>query len=136
MLKDRIRGYFLDQDYNCAETMARAASAEYGLELDSQALALLSGFGFGLGCKRTCGALCGGLAALSALTVNGRAHNTPGFNEQNAAYVARFEEQLGSIQCDELMARYRTPEERCLHTVELAADVLESFIADRQISAS
>ena len=49
MLQERAKQYY-DQDYNCAETILRAANDEYQLGLDEAALRLAAGFGGGMGC--------------------------------------------------------------------------------------
>ena len=131
MLKDRAREYYIDKDYNCAESLILAINDEYGLGLDTDTLKLVSGFGLGMGCKRTCGALCSSISALGKLLVQDRAHATPNFTETCADYVAYFTEKLGSDQCDRLRDRYRKDDTRCLEKVELAADVFSEFISRR-----
>lgn len=91
---------------------------------------LVSGFGGGMGCERTCGAVCGALAALGYLRANGRAHATEGFRELCAGFVAKVEQECGSIECSALMARYRTEETRCLGTVLRVADILDAYLEE------
>lgn len=125
MLKERAAAYYLEQDYNCAEAVLRAANDEYRLGLDEKAMKLAGGFGGGLGCGETCGALCGAVAALSAAMIEVRAHATPGLKEACAAYVAKFRETLGSLDCRDIKERYREEGRRCARAVEAAASLLE-----------
>lgn len=52
MLRDRIENLFIDQDYNCAESMLHAANDEYGLGIDKDAFKLVGGYGGGSTAKR------------------------------------------------------------------------------------
>ena len=130
MLKDRLERYYLQEDMNCAETMLRAANEEWKLGLDEKAYRAVAGFGAGCGCGRFCGAVAGGLAALGEERIQARAHATPGFGEQCAAFVNAVETQLGSVECEELKKKYRTEQLRCLRTLELTAEVLQDHMPE------
>ena len=110
----------------------RAANEEYGLGLDEGALKLMAGFGGGMGCGGVCGALSGGIAALSKLRVSDRAHTTPGFSGECARLVAAFEEKAGSCQCSELKARFFREGTRCLDTVEIGCQALEEYLGKKE----
>ena len=129
-MEHRVYDYFITRDYNCAESILRAADAEYGLNLREEDFKLVSAFGGGLGCEKTCGALCGALAVIGRLRVQDRAHTTENFKELCAGFVQRFEDELGSIDCDLLKLQYRTEETRCLKTVELAARALDVYLKE------
>ncbi len=123
-----IQELFLEKDYNCAETVLLWANERYGLRVAPEDVALVSGFGGGLGCGETCGALLGAMAVLSKALVRERAHATPAFREACAELVGRFRADLGSIQCEELKEKYRRPDVRCLFVVERAAAVLDDCL--------
>lgn len=129
-MEKRVYDYFITQDYNCAETILMAANDTYGLGLREQDFKMVSAFGGGLGCEKTCGALCGVLAVLGCLKVTGRAHATENFKELCANFVQKFENDLGSIDCDALKLKYRDEETRCLKTVALAARALEEYLKE------
>ncbi len=131
-MEDRAYDYFITQDYNCAESILRLADERYGLGLREQDFKLVSAFGGGLGCEKTCGALCGALAAIGRLRVEDRAHATENFKELCAGFVQRFEDELGSINCDALKLKYRNEETRCLKTVVLAAHVMDAYLKETQ----
>ena len=50
MMEERLYDYFITRDYNCAETILRAANDQYGLGLREQDFKLVSAFGGGMGC--------------------------------------------------------------------------------------
>jgi C_GCAxxG_C_C family probable redox protein len=129
MLRDRIKEYYLGKDYNCAETLLRAANDEYGLNIPEESFKLLGGFGGGLCCGKTCGALCSGISVIGQQRITGRAHATEGLKEICTEYVKQFEETLGSTECEELVKKYKKEDVRCLETVMLAADILEKTLA-------
>ena len=131
MDKRRIAEIYLQEDNNCAETLLRAASEAYGLDLSPEDTRLIAAFGGGMGCGGTCGALAGALAVLGRVAIEGRAHATPGFRERCAALVQRFERELGSRECDAIKARhFKDDGTRCLHTVCAAADLLDDFLLE------
>ncbi len=59
MIRDFVETYYLEGDYNCAETLLLAANDAYALGLPEGAHRLVSAFGAGMGCERACGAVCG-----------------------------------------------------------------------------
>lgn len=130
VLRDRIETLYLESDFNCAESILLAANAEYQLGLTPQDVKLVSGFGGGMGCGSTCGALTGGVAALGSLLVQQRAHATEGFKEACAGWVEAFTASLGSERCDVLKEKYANTDRRCLDAVLVAADTLEAYLRD------
>ena len=127
-LKQCAHDYFLHKDCNCAEAVVMAANDTWGLGITPADVHLLSGFGGGMGCKRTCGALAGGVAIIGRLAVTDCAHNTPGFGPLCGEFVQQFIDKLGSDQCADLTPRYRTEAERCVAVVEHAAQLLEEHV--------
>lgn len=127
MLKEYAEKYY-SQNYNCAETIIRAANDEYNLGLTEQAMRLCGGFGGGMGCGKACGALCGGISAVSAQLIDDRAHETPELRAKCTALVAAFNRILGDTECKNLMRKYKQPDTRCLNTVLLGCEALESVM--------
>lgn len=125
MLKDRVREYYLNNDFNCAETILRAANDEYSLGLSDDAYRMIGGFGGGMGCGQTCGALCAGIAVVGQKCIEERAHATPSLRGKCTELVAEFKKELGSTQCKEIMVKFKQPDVRCLKTIEHAADALD-----------
>ena len=130
MLADIAQRYYLEGDYNCAESVLLAANEAYGLGLDPECCyRLVSAFGGGMGCVVVCGALSGGMAALGQAAVTGRAHTTEGFKALCTGCVRDFTDTLGGRDCAQLKPKYFSRETKCLKTVRLACDVLERQMA-------
>ena len=126
MLRDTAAKYYLNGDYNCAESVLLAANEEYGFGLDKEHCHyLVSAFGGGMGCGLLCGAIAGAMAALGQQAVTGRAHATEGFKDLCAGMAAEMEAALGGMNCSVIKPALFTPGRRCAETVRRAADVLE-----------
>lgn len=123
MLKERAGYYYGTLGKNCAEGLMLAAEELYHLGIHEEDAQLFAGFGGGMGCKSTCGALSGALGILSK-----RYGKREDFRELCGRFVKEFEQRLGSTVCSELEEKYRTPEARCTRTVELTGEVLEQFM--------
>ena len=136
MLADVAEKYFLEEDYNCAESVLLAANEVYELGLDKENChRLVSAFGGGMGCGMLCGAIAGGMAALGQAAVTERAHVTEGFKELCAETAAMMQAALGNVNCSVIKPALFAQGRRCAETVRRAADVLEKqmdkLMADR-----
>ena len=132
MLKDVVRKYYTEQDFNCAESISRGANEYFALGLDESALRMLGGFGGGCCAGRLCGACAGSVAVLSSVFIQTRAHQEEAARDHVRDFMEAFIEVLGSDLCDELKKKYWDGEResaKCLLTVEKAADLLEEKIA-------
>ena len=130
MLADVAERYFLQGDFNCAESVLLAANDVYELGLDKESChRLVSAFGGGMGCGLLCGAIAGAMAALGQAAVTERAHVTEGFKELCADTAAKMEEALGSVNCSVIKPELFVEGRRCAETVRRAADVLEKQMA-------
>lgn len=124
MLRDLAKKYYFDEEYNCAEALLLASNEMYNLGLKKEDVDFITAFGGGMGCGRVCGALSGSLSALGRMI-----HlEKDSFHDLCASLVEDFEKSLTNSECNILKEKYKTEEERCLKTVELAADVFENFI--------
>lgn len=130
-MRENVREYFLNQDFNCAETTLRIINDRYGLGLEEKDFKLVSGYGAGCGCGIICGALAGGISALGSMMVPQRAHATPGFKEACGEYCKKFEDALGSTNCAELRPKYFKEGIRCAEAIEAAADCFEAFAEEK-----
>ncbi len=129
MLADVAEKYFLEGDYNCAESVLLAANEVYKLGLDPEnAHRLVSAFGGGMGCGLLCGAIAGAMAALGQQAVTCRAHVTEGFKELCAGMAADMEAALGGTNCSVIKPALFVEGRRCAETVRRAADVLEKHM--------
>lgn len=130
MLKDYLEKYYFAGNYNCAESLLRAANEYYGLELHDRDMILVGGFGAGIQCGNTCGALLAAVSVLSMKYVAQKAHESADIKPVVTAMVERFTEEYKSALCADVKPQCFVPEKRCFKTVEFACDLLESVIAD------
>jgi C_GCAxxG_C_C family probable redox protein len=124
-------GFFADADLNCAETILHAANEVYGWNLSHDALLLSSGFGGGVGGQELlCGALAGGVMALSKLFVRDRGHESDLMKTITKDYFARFENEMGHIDCAPLKKAHRTESKGCRQVILASARSLDQ-VADK-----
>ncbi len=128
-LREAAAPYYKAQDFNCAESILLGGNDLYNLGLSVQDVLLISGFGAGCGCGRTCGAVAGSIALLGKLQLKHRAHETPEFSKNCAAFIAAVEAEFGSIDCAVLKPMFITSEQRCYGTVAAIADVFEAHLS-------
>ncbi len=136
-LQDFVRKYYLEDGYNCSETILHAGNAYYGLGLHEEDMKLLSGFGSGMYIGSTCGALIGSVAVLSKCIVETKAHDhLDRLRPEISTCVRKFREAFGSQNCAEIRPVFHSKEVRCLNTCLLAAKVLEETAAQYGILPS
>ena len=150
MKKSEIAKQRFEEGYNCAQAVAMAYAEE--MNMDPLTVAgLVCGYGGGMGRMReVCGAVSGMTFVISALY----GYRQPHDNEKKAqlyGYVQQVANEFrninGSIVCRELLGlaekgpqspvpQARTAEyykkRPCVQLVEIAADILERFIAEKE----
>ncbi len=140
----QAKALFLE-GYNCAQAVFGAFYEELGLEFD-MAMKLSSGFGGGMGRLRE---VCGAVSGMFMVFNMKHGYTSPTDKEGKMELyrhiqelAKRFEEENGSIICRELLGLSEkkstpTPEARtkeyykkrpCAELVELAADIVDSYI--------
>lgn len=129
-MKKQVEEYYIVRDYNCAETTLRLANEKFDLGMTENELKMIGGFGGGMGCQNTCGALCAGIAAISKMMIEERAHALEGFGDICAEYVNRFEKQFGSTSCAKIKEKNFVEGTRCKVTVEDGAELLEAYLEE------
>ena len=131
MLKDYIEKYYFNGNYNCAETIIRAANDCYGLGLSEKEMLLVSGYGAGMQTGNVCGALLAAIGYFSLRYVETRAHESTAIKPAVQLLTRRFREAFnGSILCKDIKPVYFNPEDRCFHTVQTACDVIDHVIEE------
>lgn len=130
MLKDHIAKYYFDGNYNCAETMLRAANDYYELGLHDRDMILVGAYGAGIQTGNTCGAVLSAAAVLSMKYVEAKAHESEDIKPVTTILMKKFKEKYGSTLCKDIKAQSFKPEYRCLKTVETACDILEETIKE------
>lgn len=130
MLKDYLGKYYFDGNYNCAESLLRAANEYYGLELHDRDMILVGAYGAGIQCGNTCGALLAAASVLSMKYVEKKAHESTDIKPVVSDLMGRFIQEFNSALCNDVKPQCFVPEKRCLKTVEFTCDLLEKVIAD------
>ncbi len=130
MLKDLAKKYYIDQNFNCAETMMRAANEYYNLVISANDMRMMAGFGGGMQTGNTCGSFAASIAILSMMYVETTAHESKDIRPICMTMTRKFQAKWETTLCREIKAKSFTPEIRCLHTIEVACDLLEETIAE------
>lgn len=132
MRKEEIIKCYMEENYNCAETILKAANTEYDLKIHEDDIKLVSGFGGGMGVGSTCGALSGAIAVLGKVFVETKDHETENFRDICGEFFERFKEELGASDCVKLKEMYKKEDgTKCLATIEKASKVLEDFLREK-----
>lgn len=130
MLKDEIRKYYFDQNYNCAETILRAGNDYYNLGLHDYDMKMVGAFGAGIQCGNTCGAILSAASILSMKFIETKAHESADIKSLGTNLIRKFNMKYGSTLCKDIKPQSFKPEYRCQMTVEAACDILEEVIAE------
>lgn len=130
MIKDHVYHYYIGQNKSCAESIFLAANQEYNLGAGQDAIKAIGAFSGGACCGSFCGAAAGGAAAIALRTgaPDLDAHSNIEMREKVKAFVTEFTTAAGSELCREIKPKNFVEGERCLRTVELAADILEKYM--------
>ena len=130
MLKDVCAKYYLDGNYNCAETLIRAGNEYYGLDLHDRDMIAYGGFGAGIQTGNTCGAVLAAVAVLSMKYIEKKAHESADIKPVTTAFIRKINERYGSVLCKDIKAQSFDKEFRCKFTVETVSDILEQVIME------
>lgn len=130
MLKDLLPKYYFDQNYNCAETILRAANEYYDLGLHDKDMILVGAYGAGIQSGNTCGAVLSVAAVLSLKYVEAKTHESEDIRPVVQKMMRKFNEKYGSILCKDIKPQSFKPEYRCQMTIETSCDILEETIAE------
>lgn len=128
MLKDCIAKYYFEQNYNCAETILRAANEYYDLQLHDRDMIMVGAYGAGIQTGNTCGAVLAAAAVLSIKYVEAKAHESEDIKPVVQKMLRKFKEKYSSTLCKDIKPQSFKPEYRCRMTVETACDILEETI--------
>ena len=130
MLKDLLPKYYFEQNYNCAETILRAANEYYNLKLHDRDMILVGAYGAGIQSGNTCGAVLSAAAVLSMKYVEAKAHESEDIRPVVVKLMRKFNEKYGSTLCKDIKPQSFKPEYRCRETINTACDILEETIAE------
>ncbi len=125
---DRIRAIYLDQETNCAESLFRAALESRGIQAPADCCRMMSGYSGGVSSEHLCGALLGGVAAISYLINQGDEESFERSKEAAAAFFTACQEAFGTVICHEIKVAWRKEDIRCMDAVERMAELLENIL--------
>ena len=132
MLKDCVHKYYLEQNYNCAESLLRGANDHFGLALGDREMILAGVFGAGIQTGNTCGAFLAAAMVVSMKYVAAKAHESADIKPAAALLTEKFSARMGSLLCSEVKPRFFVPGVRCLAVVDAACEALEETLAEYQ----
>ena len=130
MLKDIYAKYYYEGNYNCAETMIRAANEYYDLGLHDRDMIALGGFGAGIQTGNTCGAVLAAVSVLSMKYIEAKAHESKDIKPVTTMLMREFKKKYGSVLCRDIKPQSFNPEFRCKNTIEASCDILEQVIEE------
>lgn len=130
MLKDIFEKYYYDMNYNCAETMIRAANEYYDLGLHDRDMIAFGGFGAGMQTGNTCGAVLAAVSVLSMKYIEQKAHESKDIKPVTTQLIRELNKRFGSILCKDIKPQSFQPDIRCKATIETVCDILEQVIAE------
>lgn len=130
MLKDIYAKYYFEGNYNCAETLIRAANEYYELGLHDRDMIMMGAYGAGIQCGNTCGAVLSAAAVLSMKYVEAKAHESEEIRPVVMKLMRKFQAKYGSTLCKDIKPQSFMPEYRCRMTIEASCDILEETIAE------
>lgn len=130
MLKDVYAKYYFEGNYNCAETIIRAANEYYELGLHDRDMIMVGAYGAGIQCGNTCGAVLSATAVLSMKYVEAKAHECEEIKPVVMKLMRKFQAKYGSTLCKDIKPQSFKPEYRCQMTIEASCDILEETIAE------
>jgi len=131
-VRDHLEKYFVERGCNCAETTFFAANDAWEMGMPADFMKMMGGFGGGMGVKSVCGAVTGGIAALSCYYVRESGHNSPLLMAKVRKYHELINERIGTVDCSILLPRFNTPEKSCLPTIQAIVDILDE-VKDMEI---
>ncbi len=126
MLKNIVEKYVND-NYNCSESILRAMNEYYQLGIDEHGLKVASGFGGGLYSGDVCGCLTGAIMAMSVMLVEDKSNTTPNFKDEIRNFYQAFLKEYGSTNCCELRATQRHPQLGCKELMIRVGDFIETY---------
>ncbi len=124
-MHDSVKKYYLEKNYNCAETILRMSNEEFHLDLDESVLKIMAGFGGGMYQESTCGVVTGGIAALSLIFLDKSDLETVVLNYQN-----QVKQIFTSTECISIKPLHREDLNRCSNVIDKAYQILRKTIIE------
>ena len=119
-------------DYSCSETILKAANEKYQLNLSEDTFKMMAPFSGGMLEGDACGILTASISVLGIIFIKDNAHNSPLMKEAVLEYKTKFKEIYKSIDCRNLVEKYRNPETGCTNFIVEASTLLEEVVTKYQ----
>ncbi len=121
-------------DLSCSETILYASNEYFNLGLEASHFKMIAPFSGGMYIEETCGIASASLTVLGILFTDGVAHNSPRLKEISKAYLERFTQIYGSINCGLLKSEYRDEFTGCKDLIVEASLILVDIVNEYQNS--
>ncbi|MDD3712286.1 MAG: C-GCAxxG-C-C family protein [Candidatus Izemoplasmatales bacterium] len=126
MSKEKTIKYYLEENFNCAETILLLSIEEYDLQVKKDQARILKGFGGGMYMERTCGVVTGGIAVLSLL------YDGEHLKNKVIKYQDLVKERFQSLDCEKIKTTHRENDVRCAGVINDAYTILKSIINKKE----
>jgi len=126
-MNELVKKYYLEENYNCAETMLLLARDEYNLSISSEYIKMMSGFGGGMYEEDVCGVVTGGIAVLSLMIPKGDQLKT-----SVIVFRKNIKESLSSITCKGIKPIHREDNFKCHNVIDKAFTILKQIINNKE----
>ncbi len=103
-------------------------NASEKLELSESNYKAMGAFGGGVSCEHLCGAISGGVAAISTLINKGDEESLNLAKEKTVVYFNGMKEAFGSVLCADIMPVWRKEDTRCFAVVHKASQLLDEIL--------
>lgn len=120
-----VKKYYLEENYNCAETILRLSNDEFKMGIDESILKIMAGFGGGMYKEGTCGVVTGGIAVLSLIFSDKITLESTVLN-----YQSQISQILSSTECSNIKPLHREELNRCLNVIDKAYEILRKIIIE------
>lgn len=125
---DELKRIYLDEETNCAESLLKTALKSRNVKVPNACYRMMSGYSGGVSVEGMCGAVLGGVAALSLLLNQGDEESFERSKEAVAEFYQLCEDAYGSVCCHEIKTQWRTEEMRCFQVVCRIGEALETVL--------
>ena len=129
-LKEAAVRYYIEENYNCSESILRAANDVYELGLTEREFKLLAPYGAGCCVGSLCGAVAGGVSTIGALRTEDKWRGSASA-KLTKTFMELCRERMGSELCKDIKSNLNSPAIRCQKVIEITADTLEEVLASR-----
>ena len=115
-------------DFSCSETILKAATDYYNLNLDDSSFKMMAPFSGGMYEGEVCGILTGAIAVLGILFTEGVSHTSQVLREAVIDYKSEFKKRFSSKECSILIQTKRDEFNGCSDFIVEGAELLVEVV--------